>query len=276
MPKSQRLTVRTTVITPAYARELLDTQEHNRNLSKRRVQQMADDITSVRWVANGESIKIDRNGKLIDGQHRLSGCILAGKPFTSLVVTGLDPKVIESIDQGASRSPGNVLQMLKPPAKNANNTASALRMLWQFEKFGQPIMAGGRTYGNAHPTRAMIIAKYYELRGLEESIQLGMRLKKHLGFLSPANIAVCHWLFKSKSGLTKADAFFEELEAGGGGRGSATFTLLTRLRGNRPTRRESGVAFTIKAWNAWVEGKKLAVIKYSASESFPDILGGKS
>ena len=75
------ITIRT--IDPIMAKELLAGQHKNRNISPFSVNRYKEFMQSNQWVMNGEPIIFGGN-KLIDGQHRLTACIQAGKSFQSV------------------------------------------------------------------------------------------------------------------------------------------------------------------------------------------------
>ena len=50
------------------------------------------------WKLNGKSICFDWNGRLLNGQHRLSAVVRSGVPLTTLVVRGLDPALVPTQD----------------------------------------------------------------------------------------------------------------------------------------------------------------------------------
>lgn len=109
------INVKTMTITPAEAKKMLDTTEklggHNRKVSQNYVDLYANEMRGKRWKLNGEPIKLDARGIVLDGQHRLQACVAAGTPFETLVVTGVDPKTFDTLDCGRSRTPAQVLQM---------------------------------------------------------------------------------------------------------------------------------------------------------------------
>ena len=59
-------------ITPEMAQRYLERNTHNRRLSERSVRELVTAIKNDEWQVNGEAIKVDEEGNLIDGQHRLS------------------------------------------------------------------------------------------------------------------------------------------------------------------------------------------------------------
>lgn len=83
-------------ITPELASYYLTKNTNNyRKLNKNVVRMYADDMISGRWKQNGEAIKFNKNGDLIDGQHRLSSIIKANIPVEMAVIFGIDNDVIE-------------------------------------------------------------------------------------------------------------------------------------------------------------------------------------
>lgn len=94
----------TKTITPDYARELLATNTKNRLLRTHAVRSMTRDIINGDWKLTGESIKIDKNGVLIDGQHRLNAVIKANMAIRCVVCYNVDEEAMSVIDSGIKRT----------------------------------------------------------------------------------------------------------------------------------------------------------------------------
>lgn len=74
-------------ITPEIAREyLLSNRNNYRPISGTRVEAYAKDMKLGKWELNGEAIKFNKSGELVDGQHRLAAIAKSGVPVTMLVV----------------------------------------------------------------------------------------------------------------------------------------------------------------------------------------------
>lgn len=87
-------------ITPQIAEEFLKKNiENNRPLNVKRVAMLAEAMQNGEFYPNGNTIKFDTAGRLIDGQHRLSACVMAGVPFESIVVYDVDEKAFSVIDR---------------------------------------------------------------------------------------------------------------------------------------------------------------------------------
>jgi hypothetical protein len=114
-------------ITPAQAALMLENNPANRPIKREHVASIARDMAHGRWQTNGDAIRLNCDGSLIDGQHRLTACVEAGVPFETLVISGLPSNVRATIDGGAKRSHGDRLSMLG--VANANTVASITRLV---------------------------------------------------------------------------------------------------------------------------------------------------
>jgi len=103
------LTIET--ITPEQAREMLGHNPANRKRRHTVVSQYAADMKAGRWQVNGDAIRFNYNGGLIDGQHRLAACVSSGVPLHTVVIRGLANNIRDTIDGGAKRSHADRLSM---------------------------------------------------------------------------------------------------------------------------------------------------------------------
>lgn len=113
------------LITPDLAREYLQKNIVNRNISIQHVRGLMKDIINNNWVMSPQGISFNDEGILIDGQHRLSAVIMANKPITSLVFFDVPKNVFTVLDTGKRRNAGDVLSIAA--VKNCNNIASGIR-----------------------------------------------------------------------------------------------------------------------------------------------------
>ncbi len=92
-------------ITPDYARRILEEKnKRNRPINMRVVDHYVSMMKRGQWLPNGETIKFDRDGNLIDGQHRLKAVSKSNMTIDFYVVTNLDPMTYGTIDQGRPRT----------------------------------------------------------------------------------------------------------------------------------------------------------------------------
>ena len=93
-----------TTITPEMASDLLKKNYANRKISKPNYTHYMTDMINGNWQLNGETIKVAIDGELIDGQNRLTACVISGKSFRTVLITGLPNVVKKTIDSGKKRS----------------------------------------------------------------------------------------------------------------------------------------------------------------------------
>lgn len=101
----------TQTVTPEQATAWLDANTaRNRKLKSWVVENYATAMRRGEWLLTGESLKF-ADGQLIDGQHRLTACVLAGVPFETVVIEDIDPGVFEVLDTGTKRTAGDALHI---------------------------------------------------------------------------------------------------------------------------------------------------------------------
>jgi len=104
--------IKISTITPEEAKNILAScNNKNRYIRVNKVSEMVRDLQNGDWRFNGDAIRFDSRGNLIDGQHRLKACHESGIPIKTLVVSGLDPSVMSTIDTGTKRSAGDLFSL---------------------------------------------------------------------------------------------------------------------------------------------------------------------
>lgn len=127
------------VITPVEAAEILHSKNpKNRNIQTNRVTRYAKEMLSGRWTENGDPIRFDVEGNLIDGQHRLSAVVSASMQQSFLVVKNVEHDAIYTIDTGKVRNAGDILAIdcaIAP--QKAQTFAAALKTFQTYRHCGK-------------------------------------------------------------------------------------------------------------------------------------------
>lgn len=247
------------LITPAFARELLRRNvENNRNLRPTKVAQYARDIAANSWPITGDTIKVDTNGHLIDGQHRLQAVVLADMPVEMLIAWDVDPAVMPLLDIGAARKFSDVLKMSSAPHRAA--MAAIVRRVAMWEQ-GNRLGSGGSVH--PQPTHAELLVRYEkDPFGFDTATSRGEDVRRtRLGTAGTAG--TCFYLFAELDG-DKAHGFFDAFISGANlNEGHPILTLRNRMvrvgRDERLLPAEMQALF-IRAWNAWREDRTLMSI----------------
>lgn len=120
-------------ITPIAAAQIIEHRNTgNRKVAHSKLEQTCSDIREGRFLVNGESIVFSSCGKLLDGQHRLTGCIRTGIPIISLVAFGIDEDARRTIDTGKLRTAGDIAQL--SGVADGNNVTAIARMMIAYRR----------------------------------------------------------------------------------------------------------------------------------------------
>lgn len=257
-------------ITPELAAIYLKKNTSNRPIRGNTVKAYASEIKRGAWVVNGEAIKFDTDGKLIDGQHRLNAVIMAGISIDSLVVRGINHQAFDTLDVGAKRSAKDVLSL--SGHKNCATLAAAAKILFLFKKTSK---------FNLHRTDIVVtnrdILEFCEQRSLLEICASYVNSRNQLKKLAGSGGVLCamHYLFLMAN-EEKCFSFLESLESGANlGINHPILALRAKLfEESSRNYRTAGelIALYIKAWNAFLINKEIKQLRFSASEEFPKIL----
>ena len=121
-----QITTKVERITPTRAAKYLEGNTHNRPLKESLVRRLAHALRAGHWRQTHQGIAFGLNGKLLDGQHRLTAIARTGIPARIMVTRGLDEGVFEAIDTGAARTAGDHFALLG--YTNTNILAAALAL----------------------------------------------------------------------------------------------------------------------------------------------------
>lgn len=280
-------------ISPAMAAAFLRTMLTNRTLNQSRALEMAIAMDEGRWSLNGETVKFDSAGHMIDGQHRMQACILSGKPFQTWIIRGLaDPRAKATIDTGGVRTPAHVFQFAN--IKNSNLVAGASRLMYWHdarmlscpqpryrlpEKFKLMMQNSGVSATSVKPASPSKDELLAYLKKHEAEIDRAVTMvdgKRAARVLTPSIAVACAALF-SRLSVEDAAMFFEDLGSGAQLRDDdPVFVLREKMltRSNAQTRFNTMAImfFTFKAWNKRRQHRPSKTLKMALNEEFPKLI----
>lgn len=219
----------------------------NRNLRRRAVTGYAEEMRAGKWLVTGETIKIDRDGGLIDGQHRLHAIMEAGVTLPVLVVRGLDRSVIRVIDTAIRRSAADSLRFAGFTHPNMEAIASVARLAVARDSGGLNVYGKVQT-AISHLAIIEWVTAHPEVN---ESVKFGFSNYRKLGIV-PSPLAYAHWRL-SEIDAVDTLAFFEGLTMLATEGAQDPRYVLFRAFANEAHRTNPGVIIgrTFTAWNAW-------------------------
>lgn len=269
--------IRTEKITPKRAQEWLD-RSHDlsqRTLSRHRIDRLTRAILSGQWQLTHQPIALDTNGRVLDGQHRLTAIVEAGQQNPELEVELMvawdsDPATFGVIDTGAARTTSDSLKIAG--YHDTNHLAASTRALIAYRA------TVGTTDSFERAARALTtvdVMRYLNdtenAQRARNAVQLGARIGMGVGRVGIRGAIATTIMIASEDAEAKRSAlgtdamfeFFERLIDGAMLSQNSPILALrrwfiretgfARLPGN--VRRPSAIAVTIKAMNDYALGR---------------------
>jgi len=254
-------------ITPPMAEAWLARNKRNRHLAPWLVDRYAKAMGRGEWRLNGDPIRFDEVGDLLDGQHRLAAIVKSGITVESVVLRGIPAITQDTMDTGRKRTIADVLA-LRGEA-HAIPLAAALNTLHKLET--------DAWRANATPTAQQALALLNSHPGLRASVPVGERTARRVPGLAGGITAALHYHFSGIDDAAEADAkdFFERLASGADLDEDSPILTLRRTFGRLHAERGHAsavrmTALVILAWNAYRDGRPLKLLRWSPGGSRPD------
>lgn len=241
-------------IGPPQAERYLRSNVGNRKLSKVTIRRYAADMLRGEWRMNGETIKFDDRGRLIDGQHRLLAIIESGVTVDLAVFRELGRDAFKTIDTGKVRTPADVLSSLNHPSPN--ELGAAMRLLWHY------LSASWTDYMRFRMTNTQLVQLLEDHPDLPDVTRAAMTKPLRVKLIT-GSANVFGYYCTSRVDADRAVRFFTQLADGRfNARGSQpVYTLRERLievsAEAVPTAPRVKLAWLITAWNAYMAGQRL-------------------
>lgn len=171
------------VVTPEEAREVITNSENlfnslsgfkQRRIRNKTVDLYVDAMKNGRWMLNGETIKFDAEGRLMDGYHRYKAVSKSGVPAEFLIVEGIDNESMSTIDIGLKRSLENALQFQAKAYENG--AAAVVKARMQLDNRDKNL---GQSNANANLEHTLMVNEYrdYECE-YNEATHYGKKIYK--------------------------------------------------------------------------------------------------
>lgn len=265
----QDLTVSIETIGAHKATQLLETIILNRNVRDEKVHALARAMLTGQWRHDAlDPIRIDEDGQLLDGQHRLWAIVESNVDLQFAVVKGIATKTIEVMDTGAPRKLSDLLRIRNEPYPN--DLASALTLYGTWRRTGVINRSGGRHY---HQTITESLTLLRDHPTLRDSIIEGKKISRILKGGAGRWATVFHILMPINP--DDARLFFERIKTGEHlDAMSPIFALRKRVMQDAdahmkmPPREYTALIF--KAWNFYRAGKEIRVLSWRPGGATPE------
>lgn len=259
------------LISPAVAEEMLKKNTSNRLLKKHYAQRYANDMMDGKWMSDtAETIKVAKDGTILDGQHRLYAVTLAKIPVYMHVAYDVDESVMDYIDTGKPRNTADVFHIHQ--IRNANQVPSIIAHYNAYKDGYSGVYASG---GRVNATNARILDDYYArpVYWQEVTKKTVAWYKAFARIIPPSIIGGMYCIF-SDIDQEEADMFFDQFALGYDVQNITIINLRNTLIKDKTSLKKmpqsQKIALIIKSWNAFRRGKELKVLKFNPSvEEYP-------
>lgn len=242
-----------TMVTPEMAKDFLTKNTNNyRAISKSVVDKISKAITNGEWKINGTTIKFTKDGRLMDGQHRLLAIIKSGISVPSIVVYELPEDSDITLGEEEKRKLSD--HLTKKGESNTKLLSSVLNIIVTYSR--------GTFYNKNEKITATsaikILDNYPTIRDSVSKFS-----KKNL-IATPSVLAVCHFLLKlkHKNNSELVEDFFDRLIGGNNLSENNPILVLRntlisiKTKGNSGLSRKFTASMLMKTWNYHVSTKK--------------------
>jgi len=194
------------MVTPAMAEVFLTFNANNRPVRSQSVLRLADDLRNHRWKYNGETVKVDNQGQLIDGQHRMHAILHSGIAADMLMVWGVERAARMTMDTGSVRTVGDFIIMRgEATGVAAGVAASVVNRLIKWERGNAASINSANT-----PTKVEQTDYYYKhQREINEAVQATST--RMLAFLGGPGQRAFMFAACARANRQKARDFFDLL-----------------------------------------------------------------
>lgn len=265
------------LLTPEIAKGLLIYSEEkfrNRTTHHTRVELLANEILANNWEDSNDAICTDEEGVLINGYHRCKAVIQANKSIWVTFKRGMSREAFHSMDQGKKRSVADVLRTKSVP--HGTTVARACRILFLYEQVGISCLA---TTADPLVSNRDVLNVFDRNPSIVESATFIYKRSRLAKMLAPGFLAFAHHrLLKIHDPLT-IQVFYDGIDKGDNIDNDSPIKLL-RMRyiddaltiGGKNLKRSVKYGLFVKAWNLYVQDKKLQRLVFSenSNEQIPD------
>lgn len=220
----------------------------HRSISKPKVERLVRDIAAGNWRVTPNAIGFDRNGKLIDGRHRLSAIQRSGRGVESFVAFDLEPETaVEVTDDTRPRSLGDQFKMKGEALSEI--LGPCISHIWRYDlglwgkSGGYPTKPEAKRFLDANPS-------------IRESVETASKVEN---LISRALFGAAHFIF-SRISPEEANEFAQRLHSGAGlAENDPILELRDKLKQNAGALRKLSsaeqFAIVIITWNLYRKGK---------------------
>jgi len=263
------LDIQVEFITPEIAERMIEGMAANRKVSQHHTESMARAMRSGQWKEDaGDPIRLNSEGLMIDGQHRMWAIIESGRSFNFVVIRGVENHTQMILDTGRQRTLRDQLNIIGEV--NSTALASSIGFYDGWLTDGMVLENARRSTHATIPESIALLEKHPELRDAVSQAEAIRRIVKG---------GTGRWaaIFLALNAIDETDteAFFDQIKTGENlSAGSPVKALRKRLFDDAMTNRKllarDYSALVFKTWNAYREGRKMTILGWRPGGASPE------
>jgi hypothetical protein len=256
------------LVTPDYAKDLLQKNDRNRGISKYVLSNYVSDMKNDRWQDSASQIQISSEGSLLNGQHRLHAVVESGRSQYFTITKGLEKKTQDVMDLGKTRTVADALSIRG--VKNWHMVAASIRLHYGWQT-GTPIktFGGGRTGRTKAQEIELILQEKDKIPMLGEVMNMASRSTSAFRPLTGGSVGAFLIEAARLPGTWEYARNFIEQVTTGERLVDRDPILVLRNRLNKMwfmkekplAERAVKLGLIVSAWNHYVEGNKVSTLR---------------
>ena len=260
----EKFEVKEVNVTPEMAYQYLKYNVKNRHLTKPIILAYANDMINGRWKFTSQMITFDKDGILIDGQHRLAAVVKSKTTQKFLIARGGEhTDLFKNYDLGKKRNAGDALSV--NGVKNHISVAAIIRKQLQLRFNHKSLDGGGARAVIGIEDVYSLYYKYNELYDEITSFSLTYSKKLKLYQASFIGGVIANLIIDKKHDEDIVYSFFKILLTSS----NISVSVITALRlkilnaslNNQELSAKFKLAFLKKAWNCYVQNKDVKILR---------------
>lgn len=256
------------LVSQPLAGEVLKLNTKNRKLKPHRVRPLAEARKSGRWINTGHPIVISWDGRLQDGQHRLSMVAETGLASAMDFRFGVDPVAFAVTDTGARRTGADVLAIDGHAQQHC--LAATARILYAIDR-GLSLTNSVQDFTND------LLVDYVRARpSMIDAVRIGHSTGAAMK-IAPSPVAAAAYHIIAACGVERTEDFLRQIRLGVGDGFKTTRQPMPRLRkliedGEVRDGLRLAAAFII-TFNRHRKGKSVTTdeLQLKSGEPFPEV-----
>lgn len=258
-------------VSPELAKEMLKKNYNNRKLTTSNVNFLSRQMEGGKWLFDGQPIRFDTFGRLLDGQHRLNAVIKSNTTQQFLIVSGLDDNTFQVMDTGKNRSSSDALSVI---GVSYSSSVSACARLVIKHNQGSHSKVGGE----ARITNAEVVDWFNCNKSIEDKAPVCRLLSKDFMSVLPSSyLMYLSFVFDERS-VTDSEKFLSQVCYGTNTNIKSPANVLRRSLISDKLSKTSispanKKALIFKAWNAFRLNKDISFLRWNSDkEKFPKLV----